>query len=171
MAVLSMMLILAASSFYRAAALLVTPYHTSTFFDPANKWMGEATLHELFDDGTIDQLQENGFIRTRQNPDYPDRAQYFVVKTPADANFIYSECPPKHSEDTEVENHETANAQNLGKEWVNTEKLREEYGDDNVEKLVKSGLVEKRQHPGIPERTQYFVKEEPPTAEQTEDEE
>lgn len=84
-------------------------------------------------------------IKTRQNPDQPDRTQYFVVKTPEDAALSLSECPQKQDH---------AMAQNLGKEWINTEKLREEYGSDKVEELVESGHLEKRQHPDFPEQTQ-----------------
>jgi len=153
--VTGMMLFLAAAPFHQTTAIVVSPSHTSTFFDPAKHWMGETTLHGLFGDDTIAQLQKDGFIKTRQNPDHPDRTQYFVVKTPADAELISTQCSQKHdSEDAEMPHHEEANVQNFGKEWINSEKLRAEYGDDRVEELVKSGHLDKRQHPDFPEQTQ-----------------
>merc|ERR1712048_227193 len=72
------------------------------------------------------------------NPDVPDRTQYFVVESPADAELIYTECPKKEQ----------------NPEWVNSEKLSEEYGDDRIENLVQSGRLKKRQHPDFPEQTQ-----------------
>jgi hypothetical protein len=152
----SIVLLLLAASFHQAAALSVASVHTSTFFDPARNWMGETTLHELFDDDTVDQLQQAGLIKTRQNPDLPDRTQYFVVETPADADLIYAECPKEaNGENAKEQKQKEANAQNFKKEWINSEKLLEEYGDDKIENLVQSGRLDKRQHPDFPEQTQF----------------
>lgn len=135
-----------------AAALLVD---ASFLIKPSKNWMGETKLHQMFDDHTVAQLQKDGLIKTRQNPDYPHRTQYFVVKTPADAAFISSECPQKpDDEHSNVQNSEVTKTQKQGKEWIATEKLRESYGDDTAQQLVKAGLLEKREDPDFPERTQ-----------------
>merc|ERR1719221_218551 len=59
--------------------------------------------------------------------------------------MIYTECPKKE------QNQEEANFKT---EWINSEKLHEEYGDDRIENLVHSGRLKKRQHPDFPEQTQ-----------------
>jgi len=100
--------------------------------------MGEVALRSLDDAADIDAMVKNGSLKSRQNPDSPERTQYPARPDAAVATV--------------------RDAAGGEQRWMGEVALRSLDDAADIDAMVKNGSLKSRQNPDFPKWTQYSIR-------------